>query len=270
MNNIEQYYDANVLTEWTRLDRHPLEYEITKRYLDMFISPGSIVLDAGGGPGKYAFYLQAKGNHVHLFDLSRENIRFARVKAQELQIELDSYRQGNVLDLACFQDDAFDVVLCMGPMYHILDPGDRTRAIRECLRVLRPHGTLFVTFVNRFAQAVSIVNRAPETIGAWKSIMQEVIETGVNDRDPNFTASFFFDPQDIEPFMSRFPVEKLALAGVEGLFAQSEERLKQLDREIMDQWIEFSFAYSTHPSFVGSCQHILYVGRKIKDADTSR
>lgn len=36
MNKIEAWYD-NEYEEWTRLDRHKIEFEITKRYLDEYI-----------------------------------------------------------------------------------------------------------------------------------------------------------------------------------------------------------------------------------------
>lgn len=36
MNEIEKWYDE-VYDEWTRLDRHRVEFDITKRYLDHYL-----------------------------------------------------------------------------------------------------------------------------------------------------------------------------------------------------------------------------------------
>lgn len=54
MNEIENWYD-NEYEEWDRLDRHKIEFEITKRYLDKYIiKPESKIFDIGGGPGRYS------------------------------------------------------------------------------------------------------------------------------------------------------------------------------------------------------------------------
>jgi len=65
--------------------------------------------------------------------------------------------------------------------------------------------------------------------------------------DSGFTDSFFLYPAEIESFMETFPVKKLTISGVEGLFAQSEEKLKKLDKKILDEWINFSYKYAAHP-----------------------
>lgn len=48
---------------------------------------------------------------------------------------------GNALDLEAFPDAAFDAVLLMGPMYHLLEAGEGAQALAEAHRVLRPGGT---------------------------------------------------------------------------------------------------------------------------------
>lgn len=264
MKTIESFYDANVEKEWTRLDRHPLEFEITKRYLDQYITEMSNILDIGGGPGKYAFYLKSKGHTVCLADLALENINFARMKAQELQLELDDYRHANVLDLSYFEDERFDVVVCLGPLYHLVNCEDRVKAINECLRVLKPNGIIFIAFITKFAQAVSLMNKIPEQITDWAAYFDRVIVTGVNQGnvDLGFTDAFFFHPEEIESLMEQFPLRKRVISGIEGLFAQSEEKLKKFDKKVLDAWIEFSYKYASHPSVLGACQHILYIGNK--------
>lgn len=40
-------------------------------------------------------------------------------------------------DMSIFEDESFDVVLNMGPFYHLVDISDREKCIRESLRVLK-------------------------------------------------------------------------------------------------------------------------------------
>ncbi|WP_242837291.1 class I SAM-dependent methyltransferase [Alkaliphilus transvaalensis] len=80
MNEVENWYD-NVYDEWARLDRHRLEFDITKRYMDEYIKGETLkIFDIGGGPGRYSFYLAEKGHKVSLLDLSRKNIEVAKSK----------------------------------------------------------------------------------------------------------------------------------------------------------------------------------------------
>lgn len=264
MKNIERFYDNNVENEWTRLDRHPLEYEITKKLFDKYILNKSNIIDIGGGPGKYSFFLRNIGHDVTLVDLFLKNINFAKNKARELNLNLADYIQANVLDLNFIKDNSFDVVLCMGPLYHILDKKDQKRAINVCLRILKPDGIVYISFITKFAQAICFIAQNPDKIKDWRSYFENVIETGKNhgNIDTTFTDSFFFHPDEIENLMKQFPIDKLEISGIEGLFAQSEEKLKQLDKKLLDEWIDFSFKYSSRPSILGACQHIMYIGRK--------
>lgn len=54
---------------------------------------------------------------------------------------------------------SFDVVLCLGPMYHLLKDEDRIKCIDECLRVLKPDGILAIAYINIYAQYVIHINR---------------------------------------------------------------------------------------------------------------
>jgi hypothetical protein len=67
-----------------------------------------------------------------------------------------------------------------------------------------------------------------------------------------FTEAIFFHPDEIASFMDNFPIKKIVISGAEGPFAQSEEKLKNLDQKILKEWIDFSFEYAAHPSILGS------------------
>jgi 2-polyprenyl-3-methyl-5-hydroxy-6-metoxy-1,4-benzoquinol methylase len=141
VETVRKFYDETVDYEWRRLDRHKVEYELTKRFLKRYIRPMDKVLDLGGGPGKYALHLSGLGCDVTLADLSPNNVTFGLDKAKELGLPL----QGMCLDsrdLSSVDDAQFDHVLCMGPMYHLVDEQDRILTITECLRVLKPNGML--------------------------------------------------------------------------------------------------------------------------------
>ncbi len=66
---VRDFYDIDVLAEWNRLEGRP-EFLLSCRMLDRYIKSNDKVLDIGGGPGRYSFYLAEKVCDVTLFDLS--------------------------------------------------------------------------------------------------------------------------------------------------------------------------------------------------------
>ena len=85
---VRKFYDETVNYEWNRLDRHQVEFELSKRFITRYIKPHDKVLDPGGGPGKYSLYLSKLGCEVTLADLSQNNVDFALNKAKELGLPL--------------------------------------------------------------------------------------------------------------------------------------------------------------------------------------
>ena len=135
-NDVRSYYDDGVATEWSRLKRHPFEFEITKRHINRFVTPRAKIADIGGGPGRYAFYYAERGHEVSLFDLSPKNIEFATTARRG--VKLAETIQGSATDLSVFASHHFDLTLCMGPLYHMKDESDRGAVITECRRITAP------------------------------------------------------------------------------------------------------------------------------------
>lgn len=198
MDNIEAYYDANAQKEWERFDRHKLEFAITKRAMAGFLlppAPGTPfrILDCGGRPGRYAIHLARQGYAVTLLDLSQANLDLARRKAIEAGVEIAEYVHGNALNLSRFADGQFDAVLLLGQLYHLVTPGDRSRAVQEALRVLRPGGPLFagfITFYTPFRDAVT--RRLMQEYGQHPALKEMLL--GSQAANPGFTDTWFARP----------------------------------------------------------------------------
>ena len=52
-------------------------------------------------------------------------------------------------------DGSVDVVLLLGPLYHLPVRSDRIAALSEAFRVLKPGGLLFAVGISRFASTLS-------------------------------------------------------------------------------------------------------------------
>lgn len=267
MDKVEKFYDDNAIKEWKRLERHKVEFDITKRYLLEYIQDFSRILDIGGGPGRYSIFLAKRGHEVSLLDLSKENIKLARSKAAEAHVEIKEFIHANALELSEKVSGTFDIVLCMGPLYHLPEIDDRLCVIRECLKKLQPGGLIFVSFISAYAPMIDYIKNYPENIVGFKKNLLQYLKNGeniVSTDNPGFTTAYFINPADIEDLMSGFNLRKKVITGIEGLTAQSEAKINSLSDEAYEEWLDIIYQTATNQFTWGACEHILYIGEKIK------
>jgi len=177
---VEHYYDEESHVEWRRLERHRTEFAVTIRTLIDYLPPApQAILDDGGGPGRYALALSSLGYQVTLLDLSQSNLNFAQQKAQESKLSIHQYMHGNALNLSSFCPKSFDVVLLLGPLYHLQTEPERLQAVREAWHVLRPGGLIFTAFITRYAAFRDLAKNSPATLLAKRAEWKEILRTGV-------------------------------------------------------------------------------------------
>lgn len=123
-----------------------LELERTKELILRHLPTGTLdVLDVGGGAGVYASWLADQGHRVGLIEPIPVHVQQAREADGRIAAELGDARHLSP------DDDSFDLVLLLGPLYHLLDGDDRVAALSEANRVLRPGGTLIAAGIARFS-----------------------------------------------------------------------------------------------------------------------
>ena len=268
---VEQMYDADSIREWERLVRHRTEFSVTLCALADYLPPApATILDVGGGPGRYAIELAKQGYQVTLLDLSMGNLNLAKAKAEEAGITLADIVHGNALNLSQFADEAFDVVLLFGPLYHLLAADERKKAVVEGMRVLRKNactehsrsGRFFSAFVTRYAPFRYAVAQDPKWLNNNKEYAEKLLATGVHDRGTGFVNVFFAHPTEITPFMESCGLKTLNLIGCEGVASQVEENVNQLEGKAWDVWVDFNYRMGQDPSLHGAAEHLLYIGEK--------
>ncbi|MFW6029208.1 MAG: class I SAM-dependent methyltransferase [Halanaerobiales bacterium] len=265
MSEVEKHYDRNPENEWQRLERHRIEFDITKRYLGEYIKNTSKILDVGGGPGRYSIHLARQRHEVTLLDLSSGNIHLAREKARDANVNIRDYIHANALELSEKVVGEFDVVLCMGPLYHLIEVRDRIKVIDECIKKLKKGGLFFAAFISAFAPIIDFIKNYPEEIINFKPNLLKYLEDGrniVSEENPGFTDAYFIKPDEIEDFMDNFDLEKKIITGLEGLPAQSEAKINSLSEEAYQGWLDLVYQTSRNPLTWASSEHFLYIGKK--------
>lgn len=119
--------------------KHIGGYASTDELLSLcHIEDAKEVLNVGCGIGVGSVYIAKKyGCHVAGVDISDRMIEWSQQRAREAKVEtLAEFRAANVLDLP-FDFNRFDVVFVESVLIFV---EDKQRAIRECVRVVKPGG----------------------------------------------------------------------------------------------------------------------------------
>ena len=160
---LEEYY--NNYDEAGRLKKdniHTIEYRTTLHFLLKHLPLSCSVLDCCAGCGVYAFPLAKKGYKVNAGDLMQKHVDIMN-SSQEINL-LQAVYCGNVLDMSCFVENSFDVVLCLGALYHLQTASEREKCVSECLCVLKSGGICAFSYINRNAIFINQFKQKPNGI----------------------------------------------------------------------------------------------------------
>ncbi len=274
-DEVRRYYDLVVEEEWQRLVKdayHQLEFIVTMHYLRKYLPKSGLILDAGGGLGRYTVELAKKGYDVILLDLSPKCLELAEKKIKEAGVEdrVKKIVEGNVVDLSMFDDNTFDAVLCLGPLSHLIEEEDREKAASELVRVAKPKAYLFVSVISRYGAFRIVLQRYPHEL--TEPTHREMFEKGIHRAEwhkdlplgKGFTDAYFFHPNELKHLFESKKVETVDIVGCEGLSAHLQEETNKLyeDKEKWERWVEIILQTCNDPSIIGVSEHILYVGRK--------
>jgi SAM-dependent methyltransferase len=265
---VREFYSDHVHNEWRRLVKdayHRLELITTLHYMDKYLPGSGLVLDGGGGPGRYTLELAKKGYDVILLDATQANLDFAKrmVRRNGVQTRVKQIIQRSIVDMSPYPDGTFDAVLCSGgPLSHILDKNDRRRAVSELVRVAKPGAPIFVSVISRFGVIMEILKYSQTEIGMPH--FQQICETGDYLGGRGFTACHFFLPEEFRQEFTSPNLEILEMAGLEGIATHHVKELNRLAKEEnhFKIWLELHLQTCTHPSVVGMSEHMLIVCRK--------
>ncbi|NWF87787.1 class I SAM-dependent methyltransferase [Candidatus Bathyarchaeota archaeon] len=267
---VKKYYSEQGMKEWKRLVRdayHRLEFDTTMHFLRKHLLRKGLILDAGGGPGRYTIALGRLGYHIVLFDLSPEMLKIAekQVKRAKVQRQVKQIIQGSIDDLSMFRDNTFDGTICLGgALSHILDKNRREKAIDELIRVTKKSSPIFISLIGRLAVLVTELICFPQEIEI-EEVFQSIRDTGDYYGGYGFAPCHFYLPEEIEASLKKRKVTILEMVGLEGLSSGHQKETNRLFKKYPKAWKiwwETHLKTCTHPCTVAISEHFLVICKK--------
>ncbi|MDR2686965.1 MAG: class I SAM-dependent methyltransferase [Oscillospiraceae bacterium] len=239
-----------------------MEFRHTKLLLDPYITPDKDVVEFGCATGHYAEHWHGKCKSYLGVDITQENVDFFNAKGLS-----NAHAQlGDATRCPEFPDGSFDVVLCLGPMYHLPEEG-RALAMAEMARICRPGGVLAFAYISKVGVLMqAMTNRIARGKLPWYRRLRwydayypnrkgnDCIFAGVNDIDNPF---FFTMPEEMEPLAAQCGLRVLRNAGVD--ITLNAAQINHMDGEQYACWLEFAEYMLRFPSVTGMAEHALMV-----------
>lgn len=244
-----------LFNEDTRLNHSKaarVEFLTTVRYIEEYLKPGGKILDIGAGAGEYSLYFARKGYDVSALELSENNIKAFRKKiSPEDHIHLI---QGNAMDLSCYEDDSFDVVLMLGPLYHLSRDEDKQTCIAQAKRVCKPGGKIFFAFISNDMVILTEFSYRPDyfTAGDYNK------ETFRLDDFP----FVFHTVERCRDVLRAGGIRILKEVASDGVSELMEDKINALDEEGYRQYLRYHYYICEKPECLGMSNHLLFIGEK--------
>ena len=255
--------------EETRLDEGVARLELarTRDILGRVMPPPpAVVLDVGGGSGPYAAWAAERGYAVHLVDAVPRLVEEARRRSAALLRPIASCDVGDARSLR-HADRSADVVLLLGPLYHLTEAADRARALAEAARVLRPGGLIVAAGISRFASALDGLGRDLLGDPDFARVIERDLATGQH-RNPSerldwFTTAYFHHPDELAREVAAAGFELDGVFGVEGpIWLLGDFDRRWSDAAGRENLLQLARALEREPALLGVSAHLLAVGRK--------
>lgn len=267
---VKKYYQEYGVKEWKRLTQdpyHKLEFDTTLHFLKKYLPKKGLILDAGGGPGRYTIELAKSGYDIVLLDLTPKLLGVAKreIKKAGVQNKIKEIKEGSIDNLSMFENNTFDAVICLGgALSHIVNKKQREKAINELARVARKNSPVFVSVIGRLAVLVSELIYFPEEMEV-KKVFQKVRDTGDYQGGYGFAPCHFYLPEELKELFERRKIKVLGMCGLEGLATHHLKEINQLFKQYPKAckiWQETHLKICTHPTAIGISEHFMLICKK--------
>jgi len=273
--DVRRYYNNYGSREWNRLEERihgRVEYEVTLHILERHLPENAYILDAGGGPGRYAIELAGLGHRVYLIDISGEQLDIARGKIEEAGVRdrVTEIEEMDICDLSGIPDATFDAVICLGGALSYVRE-NRFKALTELIRVARPGSPLIVSvmsllgtfhLISTFDGANFLEDIRDHVEWDPETPFPEVIDSVPGSEEWHAPMTLYTSTY-MRKMLEDQGCEVVELAATNTITSSYPRGLKRISssREALEMLLRLEMEFCTRPGLVDMGQHLIVVAR---------
>jgi ubiquinone/menaquinone biosynthesis C-methylase UbiE len=265
----QKNYAKDASYEWKRLVQdpfHKLEFDTTIKFLKKYLPKSGVILDAGGGPGRYSIELAKMGYDIVLLDLVAGHLELAKeqIKRAKVQTRIKDIIEGSITDLSGFQDNSFDAVLCLGgPLSHVSPEAERLKAVDELIRVAKKGALIFVSVMSKYGVLLATPLGWPQEVG-YKKHFENLVLNGEDYKWRGDGYCHYFTSSELEVIFTKKDVQIIEKVGLEGLNVSPEATNDFAKKypKAWKNWLAIHDKICTDPIIVDLSGHMMIIVKK--------
>jgi ubiquinone/menaquinone biosynthesis C-methylase UbiE len=256
---INSYY-SNYDEEGRLLSKHgQVEYLTTMKYIEKYLRPGMKILEVGAATGRYSLSLADKGFDVTAVELIPHNLEILRSKIAT-NMKVISY-QGNALNLSFLCNEAYDITLLLGPMYHLYNENDKISAMAEAIRVTKTGGLIFTAYCMSDATIFDYGFKRGNIFGLIEKKLIDT-KTFVATSAPEYVFEIV-RRRDIDALMSRFETKRLHYVATDLMTNHMRDAVDSMDDNTFDLYMKYHLSLCEREDITGITHHSLDIVKKL-------
>lgn len=252
INNHYNNYDEE--SRLVKDHTHNIEFLISKEYINKYLKSDHKILEIGAGTGRYSLYYAEQGYNVTAIEYVKHNLDILKSKiTNKMNIKTE---QGDIIDLSRFEDNTFDITLVLGPLYHLYDNDEISKAIEEAIRVTKKDGIIEIAYIT-----------SDGVFADWG--IDHLLDGYPNAFDENFklirNPEEIFAPFYISEFnemMRKYNVTFLNNVATDGIANIIPDKINNLTEEEFKIWVKYQLSICEREDLSGYSCHMLYICKK--------
>jgi len=238
---------------------------ITWKYLEPYIptDPDAVVLDAGGGTGRWAVRIAEKGCKVVLVDASEEMLRLAAKRAKQsglvdrITLKKEDLRRTN------YREGTFDLAFCEHTLFLFKEPD---LPLKELYRVLKKEAHVVISAQNLYAQCLASLSDNPDAANVTDVLDLLKCKRYATMANEGKVAIYTWTPDEFKQMLERngFHVEKIIGKSIAMPLRISKDVFmkRKYPKNLFDKILEFELAMCERPEALALAGHLQAIARK--------
>lgn len=254
---IRRHYTKDY-NEDIRFDRdlmHKAEFILTLEKIRKYLKPGMKILELGAGTGAYSIQLAKEGYQVTSVELVERNLEILKSKIKP-SMKIKPIL-GDATNLNVLGDERFDLILCLGPMYHLNHSG-RIKCLNQSIKLCKKNGMIICAFISNY---LSLVDKFKNKI-TFLVKNKSSINSNFKLNDDVFS---LITLDEIEKLFSKFNLSKIEIFSPDGISRLLKDEINKFNKKEFELWLDYLRKTANEPSLIGYGEHILYVAKKSRD-----
>ena len=261
INEVVKYYE-NYREEdrVTTNNARKIEFLTTISKLDELLKGSLNILDCAAGTGAYSFHLAEKGHKLTATDITPRHINIIDEQLKNKAYSMVT-KVLDATDMKCFTDDSFDVVLNMGPFYHLTNSTSRNKCLNESVRVLKKGGYLITAYIPRLYLNQMVVMSNDKYLD--EKLLSQIRDTGVlRHDDPNcfWTDTYYSSYDEMQKIYIDNGMECIDHFAQDGLAPLFYNKVDQWSEEQFETWFKYHLSVCSDKSIINMSNHVIIVG----------